>query len=148
MAGPYNGFMTTIHDHSAASVVPQFARAGSFLEGLAAQDFAQLGGALAPDARLRALLPPGLREWTGAEVIASRFAGWFGDTEDFDLVEATVGEVGGRLHLHWRLRLRAERLGAGWFTVEQQAYADTDEGGRIAQLDLLCTGYRPEGDDA
>jgi fermentation-respiration switch protein FrsA (DUF1100 family) len=101
-----------------------------------------------PEARLRALLPLGLREWTGAEVIAGRFAGWFGDTEDFDLVEATVGEVGGRLHLHWRLRLRAERLGAGWFTVEQQAYADTDEGGRIAQLDLLCTGYRPEGDDA
>ena len=127
--------------------VPQFALAGSFLEGLAAQDFARLGDALAADARLRALLPPGLREWTGAEVIAGPFARWFGDTEDFDLVEATVGEVGGRLHLHWRLRLRAERLGAGWFTVEQQAYADTGEGGRIARLDLLCTGYRPEGDD-
>ena len=44
-----------------------------------------------------------------------------------------------------RVRLRAERLGAGWFTVEQQAYADTDDSGRIARLDLLCTGYRPEG---
>jgi hypothetical protein len=62
--------MTTTHGHSAASVVPQFARAGSLLEGLAAQDFAQLGGALAAGARLRALLPPGLREWTGAQVIA------------------------------------------------------------------------------
>jgi len=139
--------MTTTHGHSAASVVPQFARAGSLLEGLAALDFAQLGGALAAAARLRALLPPGLREWTGAQEIADQFALWFGDTQDFDLVEATVGEVGGRLHLHWRLRLRAERLGTGWFTVEQQAYADTDDGGRIAQLDLLCTGYRPEGDD-
>ena len=138
--------MTTTHDHS-ASVVPQFARAGSLLEGLAGQDFAQLGSALAAGARLRALLPPGLREWTGAQVIADQFALWFGNTQDFDLVEATVGEVGGRLHLHWRLRLRAERLGTGWFTVEQQAYADTDDGGRIAQLDLLCTGYRPEGDD-
>jgi hypothetical protein len=73
------------------------------------------------------------------------FAGWFGDTGDFDLVEATVGEVGGRLRLRWRLRLRAERLGPGWFTVEQQAYAGTAEDGRIARLDLLCTGYRPEG---
>jgi hypothetical protein len=140
--------MTTTHGHSAASVVPQFARAGSLLEGLAAQDFGQFGAALAADARLRALLPPGLREWTGAQVIADRFEGWFGDTQDFDLVEATVGEVGGRLHLHWRLRLRAERLGAGWFIVEQQAYADTDDGGHIAQLDLLCTGYRPEADNA
>ena len=37
-------------------------------------------------------------------------------------------------------------LGAGWFTVEQQAYADAGEDGRIARLDLVCTGYRPEGD--
>jgi hypothetical protein len=136
---------TTAPNHGAATAVPQFALAGVFLEGLAAQDFARLGGALAADACLRALLPSGLREWAGADAIADRFARWFGDTQDFDLVEATVGEVGGRLHLHWRIRLQAERLGAGWFTVEQQVYADTDGGGRIARLDLLCTGYRPEG---
>ena len=138
--------MMTVSNHRAASVVPESASAGSFLEGLAAQDFAELGGALAADACLRALLPSGLREWAGAEAIADRFARWFGDTQDFELVEAAVGEVGGRLHLRWRLRLQAKRLGSGWFTVEQQAYADTDESGRIARLDLLCTGYRPEGD--
>ena len=136
---------TTAPNHSAAPAVPQFAVAGAFLESLAAQDFAGLGGALTAGARLRALLPSGLGEWTGAEVITGRFTRWFGDTEDFELAEATVGEVGGRLHLHWRLRLRAGRLGSGWFTVEQQAYADTDASGRIARLDLLCTGYRPEG---
>lgn len=136
--------MTTYAQNPAAAV-PQFARAGAFLEGLAAQDFARLGGALAGGARLRALLPSGVREWTGAEEIAEVFARWFGDTEGFDPAEATVGEVGGRLHLRWRLRLQAERLGAGWFTVEQQAYADTDDDGRIARLDLLCTGYRPGG---
>ena len=138
--------MPTPRTHLAVSVVPESALAGSFLAGLAAQDFAQLGGALAADACLRALLPSGLWEWAGADAIADRFARWFGDTEDFELVEATVGKVGGRLHLHWRLRLQAERLGPGWFTVEQQAYADTDGGGRIARLDLLCTGYRPDGD--
>jgi hypothetical protein len=144
---PYNGTMTTTaHGHSAAAV-PQFAVAGVFLDGLAAQDFARIGGALAADARLRALLPAGAKEWTGAGVIAAQFARWFGDTTDFEAVEAAVGEVAGRLHLHWRLRLRAERLGAGWFTVEQQAYADSDDHGRFARLDLLCTGYRPEGDD-
>jgi hypothetical protein len=131
---------TTPTDHTAAT-------AAAFLQGLADQDFAQLGGALAADARLRALLPPGLREWTGAEMIAGQFARWFGDTEAFELVEATLGEVGGRLQLRWRLRLRAERLGAGWFTVEQQAYADAGEDGRLARLDLVCTGYRPEADD-
>ncbi len=125
--------------------MPRSECAGAFLDSLAAQDFAQLGGTLAADARLRALLPSGPRQWVGAGEIADRFARWFGDTESFDTVKATVGDVGGRLHLCWRLRLRAERLGAGWFTVEQQAYADADEDGRLATLDLLCTGYRPEG---
>ena len=66
--------MMTLRNHRAASVVPESASAGSFLEGLAAQDFAELGGALTGDVRLRALLPPGLRGWTGAEAIADRFA--------------------------------------------------------------------------
>jgi hypothetical protein len=140
--------MTTTGNHKAASAVPQQERASALLAGLAAQDFARVGGALAPGARLRALLPLGLREWAGAEAIAAQFALWFGDTEDFELIEAAAGEVGGRLHLYWRLRLRAERLGTGWFTVEQQAYADTGDGGRIASMDLLCTGYRAEGSDA
>jgi hypothetical protein len=137
--------MMTPRNHGAAGAVPQTAPAESFVEGLAAQDFTELGGALAAGARLRALMPSGLREWSGAGAIADRFARWFGDTEDFEIMEASVGEVGGRLHLRWRLRLRAERLGGGWFTVEQQVYADIDESGRITQLDLLCTGYRPEG---
>jgi hypothetical protein len=138
--------MTTRSSRRAGSVVAESDPAGLLLEGLAAQDFGQLGSALAADACLRALLPSGLREWAGAEAIAHRFARWFGDTEDFELVEATSGELGGRLHLHWRLRLRAERLGSGCFTIEQQAYADTDSSGRISRLDLVCTGYLPEGD--
>jgi SnoaL-like domain len=138
---------TTAPRHGAATAAPRFAHAGSLLEGLAAQDFARLGDALTADIRLRALLPGGPREWTGAEAIAAQFADWFGDTEDFELVDTGIGEVGGRLHVRWRLRLRAERLGAGWFIVEQQAYAKTAADGRIARLDLLCTGYRREGDD-
>ena len=38
--------MMTPRNHGAASVVPESAAAGSFVEGLAAQDFAELGGAL------------------------------------------------------------------------------------------------------
>jgi hypothetical protein len=66
--------MMTLSNHRAASVVPESASAGSFLEGLAAQDLAELSGALATGACLRALLPSGLREWAGAEAIADRFA--------------------------------------------------------------------------
>src|ERR1700733_6290262 len=97
---------TTARNHGTDAVVPAFALAGSFLEGLAAQDFTRLGDALTADARLRALVPRGLREWTGAEAIAGAFARWFGATEDFDLAEAIVGAVGGTLHLHSRGRVQ------------------------------------------
>jgi hypothetical protein len=140
--------MTTTGDQRTTGGQPRSDFAGSFVEGLAAQDFGRLGAALAPGATLRALLPAGPREWAGAAEIAERFAGWFGGTQAFDFVDATVGQVGGRLYLRWRLRLQAERLGPGWFTVEQQAYADTAHNGRIARLDLLCTGYRPEAGNA
>jgi hypothetical protein len=133
---------TAAQNHSASHEGPPFAVAGAFLEGLAAQDFNRLDDALTAGAALRALLPRGFVERTGAGVIAGQFAHWFGDTEDFELVEATVGDVAGRLHLHWRLRLRAERLGNGWFTVEQQAYADAAAGGRIARQGQAARGHR------
>jgi hypothetical protein len=114
----------------------------AFLDGLAAQDYARLGAALAPEVRLRALLPGGLREWTGAAAVTHRFARWFGDTEQHEVQDSGIDEVLGRTHLRWRIRLQAARLGAGWFVVEQLAYADPAPDGRIAGLDLLCTGYR------
>src|SRR5262249_49591368 len=119
-----NVSMTTMRGHTAISAAQRSDRANALLESLAAQDFDQLGGAFTAGARLRALLPSGPREWAGANIIARQFAHWFGDTAAFQVIDARVGDVGGRLHLQWRLRLRAERLGAGWFTVEQQAYAD------------------------
>ena len=58
--------------------------------------------------------------------------------------DATVGEVGGRLHLSWRLRVRPAPFGIGddWHVIEQQAYADAAE--TIDSLDLLCSGFRPD----
>jgi hypothetical protein len=124
--------------------LPELAAARTFLGGLVAQDFTAVGDALAPQVRLRALLPAGLREWKGADVVSGRFERWFGDTEHFDPVEATVGEVGGQAHLRWRFRLQARRLGTGWFVVEQSAYAELEKGTGIVRLDLVCTGYLPE----
>lgn len=119
-----------------------------FVDALVAQDFVRLGHALAPSVILRALLPSGLLERAGADVIAARFARWFGETERFDGVDSAVGEVGGRVHLRWRLRLEAERLGPGGYVVEQVGYADQDERGRISHLDLVCSGFLLERSDA
>jgi hypothetical protein len=125
------------------TTVPRFA--GIFLDALAGQDFARLTSALAGDAHLSALVPPGLREAQGADEIRATFTHWFGDTLGFELVSSGAEEIGSRLHLHWRARLRAARLGEGWFVVEQQAFADTGADGRITRMSLLCSGYCPDG---
>lgn len=143
----YNGAMTTTANPStpaAEPTIPRFSVAGKFLEALATQDFDRLTSALSDDVRLRALLPPCFVEFDGTGEVKRVFTKWFGDTQQFELVDAVVGEVGPRLHLRWRVRLQAERLGAGWFVVEQQAYADTDDADRIRHLSLLCSGYCPD----
>lgn len=136
--------MTTTTNPPSEAAAPRFSVAGVFLEGLANRNFDHLASALCDDVHLRALLPRGLVEWDGASDVRAAFTTWFGDAEDFELVDATVGEVGPRLHLRWRVRVRAERLGDDWFVVEQQAYTDTDETDRIRQVSLLCSGYCPE----
>jgi hypothetical protein len=139
--------MTTTADQAACARRPDVARfaiAGAFLEALAEHNFERLGSTLSDDAHLHALVPRGLREWDGPDGVCAAFTHWFGDVDDFQLVEAVIGDVGPRLHLHWRVRVRAQRLGDGWFVVEQQVYADTNASGLITYLRLLCSGYCPE----
>lgn len=123
---------------------PGFAVAGSFLEALAASDFDRLAAVLDDNARLSALLPRGYTEWQGAAEIAAAFEGWFGDVEDYELIDASVGQVGSRLQLRWQLRLRGTRLGNQARVVEQYAYVDTASSGRIQTMALLCSGLLEE----
>jgi hypothetical protein len=123
---------------------PRFAVAGLFLEMLAAGDFGRLAGALDADATLAALLPKGFREWNGAGEICAVFEGWFGDVDDFEVVDASVGQVGSSLQLRWRVRVSGARLGDGARLVEQQVYAETGPSGRIRSLRMLCSGFCPE----
>lgn len=100
---------------------------------------------LAATVRFRALLPPGPMEREGPESVAGAFRSWFGGADDFEIVDATVGEVGGRLHLAWRIRVRPAPFGVaeGWHVIEQQAYADATTS--IETLDLVCSGFHPDG---
>ncbi|MBC6449787.1 hypothetical protein [Actinokineospora xionganensis] len=67
-----------------------------------------------------------------------------GGTAEFQLLDATVGEVSGRVHLSWRIRLRPAPfgIGDGRHVIEEQGYADTSE--LIESLDLLCPGFNAE----
>jgi hypothetical protein len=115
-----------------------------FLDALAVQDFEELAANLSDDVRLRALLPGATKEWHGVDRVKTTFVRWFGDTQEFELVETAVDERGARVHVSWHARVRAERLGAGWFRVEQHGYAEADEHNRIEHLWLTCSGYLAE----
>jgi hypothetical protein len=133
--------MSATHD---TQQVARWSVGGVFLEALAARDYRLMATTLAPTVRFRAMLPPGPMDWEGPAAIADAFSSWFGPADDFEVVDATVGEVGGRLHLSWRLRVRPAPfgIGEGWHVIEQHAYADTKD--TIETLDLLCSGFQPE----
>jgi hypothetical protein len=133
--------MSTTHE---THLVARWSVGGVFLEALAARDYQLMATTLAPSVRFRAMLPPGPMNWEGPAAITDAFSSWFGPAHDFEVIDATVGEVGGRLHLSWRLRVRPAPfgMGDGWHVIEQHAYADTTD--TIETLDLLCSGFQPE----
>jgi hypothetical protein len=124
--------------------VARWSVGGVFLEAFANRDYQQMAATLSPEVQLRAMLPPGPMDWEGPATVAEVFGSWFGSATDFELIDAAVGEVGGRLHLSWRVRVRPAPfgIGDGWHVIEQQAYADAGE--TITSLDLLCSGFRAE----
>ena len=131
-------------EHTDTKSMARWSVGGAFLEALANRDYDRLALTLGPDVHFRALLPPGPAAWDGPQAVTDAFGSWFGDAADFELVDATVGEVGGRLHLSWRLRVRPAPfgIGEGWHVIEQHAYADA--GDTIQAIDLLCSGFNRE----
>lgn len=119
----------------------RFAVAGRFIDGIGARNFDDVVGTLTDDVTFRALLPKRVLEQVGRDAVRSDFDTWFGAAEHWEMVEAVVGEVGGRIHLRWRLRLTNPSVGPGTFLVEQQVYADTGPQGRMRNVALICTGY-------
>ena len=104
-------------------------------------DFRRLADTLTPDVRMRALIPPGLVEISGAEAAAAKFASWFGDSEDLELVLSGSDTFADRLHVFYRLRIT--KPGNPPKLVEQHLLCAFD-GDRIDGLDLVCTGFRPD----
>lgn len=144
---PYNRGMNPISlqdDASRSAEHLSLALAARFIDGLAARDFDAAVGALDEDVAFRALLPRRVLDISGRDAVRSTLDTWFGSSHRWELVEAVVGEVGGRIHLHWRIRLTNPDVGPGVFLVEQQVYADAGADGSLRDVSLLCTGYRPE----
>ena len=112
---------------------------------LAQRDFPRLAETLTPDVRMRALIPPGPIELSGADAAAAKFSSWFADAEEFELIRSGSDTVADRLHVFYRLRVK--KPGDLTKIVEQHLLCAVDDD-RISALDLVCSGFRPDEDGA
>jgi hypothetical protein len=146
----YNGRMTS-NETPPAGAEPTGVATGpsigdAMLGALATRNFAQLASLFEPDVTLSALLPDGLHEWHGPELVVAAFTRWFDGVDEYELLRASIGNVGPRLQLQWRARVSGGPYGEGNFVVEQHVYADPGPSNRIFEMSMLCSGFAREHD--
>lgn len=117
--------------------------AASLVEAISRRDFPAIGRCLAADVQMRALVPPGPLTFDGAEAVVATFERWFGGGDAFELLDASVGQVGGRMYARWRVRLWPAGDPSRARVAEQHVFTSGDE--VIRAIDLLCSGFQPAG---
>lgn len=122
--------------------------ATAFLDALTDRRFDGVEAMLAPEARFRALVPPGPTERRGAPSVTQALSQWFGASEEFEVQEMNAQAVADRVRIRYRFRLRPHPFvpDSGWHVIEQQGYCDVVDG-KIAAIDLVCSGFRPEPEE-
>lgn len=113
--------------------------AAKLVEGILAADGGLISDCFALNARVRALIPPGPVERSGALAAGELIASWFVDCDPLTLVDREVGRIADRLHVSYQLNGTEAGLD---FTVQQQIYAEVIDD-RLSDVTLLCSGFRP-----
>ncbi len=98
-----------------------------------------MASCLAPDVLFRCLLPRGPMEVIGAEQAVEQFRRWFGGDDVFEILDASVGQVGPRIYLRWRIKMHPVDARDEERVLEQHLF--TTGNTVIRTLDLLCSGF-------
>jgi hypothetical protein len=117
-----------------------------FAEALAKKDVPTLLDVLDPEIDFRGLTPGRFWEASSATALVDDIilGAWFEADDHIDALEhVELGSVADRDRVAYLLRISTPD---GTFVVEQQAYFGV-ENGRINWLRILCSGYRPIGDE-
>jgi hypothetical protein len=112
---------------------------GAFLEALARGDFATMRSCLDPAVQFRALVPHGLIERTDADATIAQFRTWFGGHRSIQVVDASIGQVGPRAYLRWRIQRAPGAAPGSAEVIEHHVFVTVHE--RIEYLDLLSSGF-------
>lgn len=105
---------------------------------LRAADFAGLGRCLAPDVRVRAVLPSRFADASGRDEAVALLRQWLGGERGFAVLASSSGTLGDVLRLDYRIRIS----GPEPCLMEQHAYCRVGADG-IADLRLVCSGWIP-----
>ena len=113
-----------------------------FVLALSQKDEAGLRVALASDVRFRGLTPARAWEAIGVDdTLNVPFGSWFETTDHIDeMVAYEIHDVVDKIAIRYCFRVRNAE---GDFLVEQQGYVSLDEQGRMADVAIVCSGYRP-----
>ena len=113
-----------------------------YVTALAAKDTAALLALFAPDVSFRGMTPG--RFWEAAsatDLVHEVLYIWFGPSDSVEAIEfVETGNVVDRHRVDYRFRIRG---GEGRYAVEQRAYFDLDDSGRICRMQAQCAGYQP-----
>jgi len=113
------------------------------VKAIASRDASAIAACFTSDVQLRALVPPGLRERTGATETGSYIQSWFADSTQLELIDSKIGGVGEKVHISYRFRGVEEGKP---YVIEQQLYCSLQDG-KIRKADLLCSGFLPRPAD-
>jgi hypothetical protein len=111
----------------------------SFIQALGAQDFDALETMFAPKVRFRSLVPGEEYNASTAAQAVALLRDWFGSLDTIEVEQSASELVSDRLHISYRLRVHD---GDGWQLIEQHAFCAL-MGERIADMWLVCSGFRP-----
>jgi hypothetical protein len=128
-----------------AAVTDREERLGEeFARALFAKDFEGVSALIDPGIDFRALTPRRSWEADGPDaLLADVLKVWFDDSRELlELQSVQSGQVGDRRRVASRFGGRSPD---GPFVIEQQAYYATEDG-RINWMRIVCSGFRPPGD--
>jgi len=110
-----------------------------FVDALARRDYDAIETTLVPEVRFRALIPPGVREASSRGEARAYVQRWFGDADEFEIIERTVDTVGDVHHAGYRIHLREDGVK---YVVPQPLFGTVGARG-IEKSDHTCHTVRP-----
>ena len=111
-----------------------------FVDAISRADWDGVERLLAPDVKLRALVPATLREEEGPAAVAGRFKFWWAAIDGLHLLDSGVEPMENQVRVYYRLA--GTDPDDGPVVVEQQCYLTVVDGS-IAKINSVCSGFQP-----